>query len=861
MYAWRRAPPTGVGDLMTLTLVLDDQSDSRGLLRTVLEYVGHDVLDASTGDEALALVASHSPDLVISDIVMPRMDGHEFVRLLRSKPRIRQPAVIFCTATFLSDEAREVARQCGVTHVITKPAEPEEILRVTTAALNTPVAPLPPPSPEAERGHLRTLNHKLVEKMSELDSANRDALRVSLEVERRAGQQAAVAALGQKALAGVTAEELFEEAVAKIMDGLECDVADILELQDDGKMFVVRSVQDATGSVLVNSTAGPDSQPAYTLEVDEPVVSEDLREETRFRPTPAVLESGAVTSASVPIGGPRGRFGVVAAIFRHRHTLSASDMDFLQAMANSLGAALARLEGEARGRDLAAIVENSTDSIISTDLLGRITSWNRAATDIFGWSEKEALGQPITLVVPRATWSTQQMQIETVLSGQSIRNRELRGQRKDGAELTVAITLFPIIGPDGAVVGTAAIGRDVTGAVLLRDQAVVLESRLRQTERMEAVGQLAGGVAHDFNNMLAVIINYAEFLIAGLSEGSLRDDAYEIQRAAERAAGLTRQLLVFSRREVVKPSLVDLNGIVEGARSLLTHSLGEHVELETECLNGLWPVEADPGQLEQVLVNLAVNSRDAMPEGGSLTITTTNRSLRAGSVPPLPAGRYVSLAVTDSGWGMSEEEMEHAFEPFFTTKAKGQGTGLGLATAYGAVERAGGHIDLRSNVGTGTTVTILLPACEGLQRQRPEEIVVPGARTPAGTTVLVVEDEPEVRGLIRRILSGHGYDVLAAPGPVEAIAMTRDRRDARIDLVLTDVVMPKMNGPELIVALRQLRPEIPALFMSGYTDDATVVEGVRDAAIAFLEKPFHAADLLAAVEDAVMAGALVSAGP
>ncbi|MFL5953636.1 MAG: response regulator [Gaiellaceae bacterium] len=842
---------------MTLTLVLDDQADSRALLRTVLEHAGHQVIEASSGDEALEMAVARSPDLIVSDILMPQMDGYEFVRRLRSSTKIRQPAVIFCTGTFRADEASEIGRQCGVAHVIAKPAPPEEILRVAEHALATPFAAPPPASPDAERVRLRALNHKLVEKMSELDSARNDIVRVSKDVERRARQQAAVAALGQKALAGGSSRELFEEAVEKVIDGVEADAAAILELLDGGESLIVSAATVMKGVVPGQTTtpASNGSQAGYTLMVGAPVVSENLPLETRFRSNPVLLQLGVVASASAPIMGPRGAFGVVIAHFHSAHSVSATDVDFLQAIANGLGSAMARIEAEARSRELAAIVENSTDSVISTDLDGRITSWNRAATDIFGWAEEEAIGEPISIIVPPAALSAQRLMIESVVSGQSVRNRELPVVRKDGRELTAALTLFPVTGPLGEVVGTGGITRDVTEAVALREQAAALGLRLRQAERLEAVGQLAGGVAHDFNNMLAVIINYAEFVIAEIGDDALRDDVQEIKLAAERAAGLTRQLLVFSRREVLKPELVDLNEIVDEARSLLTRTLGEHIELETNCEPSLWTVEADRGQFEQVLVNLAVNSRYAMREGGVLGITTKNVTLdNAGSLPLHP-GRYVGIEVRDTGCGMNDEQLEHAFEPFFTTKPRGLGTGLGLSSAYGAIHHAGGHIELRSVVSEGTTVAIWLPASDEPPARRSEEFQIVDTYDAAGTTVLVVEDAPEVRRLVARILATRGYAVLTAPGPLEAISIAAEH-DTAIDLLLTDVVMPKMLGPELAARLHERRPGLRVLFMSGYTDDEMMVEGVRNADIAFLEKPFHAGDLLAAVGAALTARAV-----
>ena len=372
-----------------------------------------------------------------------------------------------------------------------------------------------------------------------------------------------------------------------------------------------------------------------------------------------------------------------------------------------------------------------------------------------------------------------------------------------------------------------------------------LEMQLLQAQKMEAVGQLAGGVAHDFNNVLTAIGGYAELLRDDLpGEDTRRHDVEEILRATERAATLTRQLLAFSRRQVLAPRVLDLNGVVAGIDNMLRRLIGADVALKTALAPDLGAVRADPGQLEQVIMNLIVNARDAMPRGGKLTIETANAELDQSyalehrAVAP---GPYVMLAVSDTGVGMDAATQARIFEPFFTTKEKGKGTGLGLATVYGIVKQSGGNIWLYSEPGRGTTFKIYLPRVD----QAPEQLAAaPAVReTPRGTeTVLLVEDDDAVRTLTRKMLAAHGYTVLAAGGGAEALELAAGHTGP-IHLLVTDVVLPGMSGRDLAARFRSGRPGVKVLYTSGYTDEAIVHHGILDAGIAFLQKPFTSTTL------------------
>ena len=363
-----------------------------------------------------------------------------------------------------------------------------------------------------------------------------------------------------------------------------------------------------------------------------------------------------------------------------------------------------------------------------------------------------------------------------------------------------------------------------------------LEAHVRQTQRLEALGRLAGGIAHDFNNILSVILSYSTILLAELAEGgSASEDVKEIHAAGERAARLTRQLLAFSRRQVLEPRIVDLNEVVQGMEKMTRRLLGEDIVLELALCPTLGKVKVDVGQIEQVLLNLALNARDAMPSGGTLTIATDNVMARvvAAADEAVPA---VTLSVSDTGSGMDEATRQRAFEPFFTTKAKGKGTGLGLATVFGVVEQSGGRISVVSEVGQGAKFVIYLPRCDDPPPMPRTSMHPQRLHSPVSATILVVEDEAQVRKLIRAVLVGAGYRVLDAASPLEALHQS-EQFNEQIQLLVTDVVMPTMNGRELFERLAQTRQQTKVLYLSGYTEEAIAQHGVLDSRIALLQKP------------------------
>jgi len=496
---------------------------------------------------------------------------------------------------------------------------------------------------------------------------------------------------------------------------------------------------------------------------------------------------------------------------------------------------------------LATVVEQGAEAIVITDVDGAIQYVNPAFERITGYSRLEVLGRnPRILSSGRHEADFYRRLWETLKRGEAWSGHFIN-RRKDGTLYRQEGTISPVRDASGKTAYYVGVGRDVT-------RELELESQLRQAQKMEAVGQLAGGVAHDFNNLLTAILGNSELLLSDLDlDDRVRDFAAEIRDAGERAAALTRQLLAFSRRQVVQPELLDVNLVVEEITGMIRRILGAGVSVITELDEGVGAVRADRTQIEQIMVNLAVNARDAMPEGGVITIRTAEAEVKDATdlhIPVAP-GRYVTLSVSDAGTGIDESTLARIFEPFFTTKERGKGTGLGLSTVYGIVRSNSGSIAVDSQPGRGSTFTVYLPRAADEPLAEPAASAAPAAETVSGT-VMVVDDEDSVRTVIVRTLERAGYQVLSAADPQAALRLN-ERHPQRIDLLIVDVVLPGISGFDLAERVRARRPDTPLLFISGLSDES-VGERLRESGAAILNKPFSREALLRRVRETLVSG-------
>jgi PAS domain S-box-containing protein len=497
---------------------------------------------------------------------------------------------------------------------------------------------------------------------------------------------------------------------------------------------------------------------------------------------------------------------------------------------------------ERRFRDL---LESASIAGVIVDAAGKVTFCNDALLQSTGRTREEVLGSHAFRNVLPEDLSRVQQVFETVKGTGGGARVDCRFHTRDGRVRTYDWSISPLRAADGQIVGATALGVDVT-------EQRAMEEQQRYAQKMESLGRVAGGIAHDFNNLLTVINGYGDLALSQINpHDPLFAPLSQMRKAGQRAADLTGQLLAFGRKQVLQTRTFSLNSVVRESGELLARLLGDHIHFECRLADDLYPVQADFGQLHQVLINLVMNARDAMPQGGRLSLESRNVELEEGEVRGLPPGPYVELIVDDTGCGMSEVVKDRIFEPFFTTKEPGKGTGLGLSTAYGIIQQSGGHISVEATVGKGSCFRVLLPACQSAE---PEAVVEDPTPCGGSETVLLVEDHDDVRDFVRSALEMYGYAVLVAANPDEALAIAASH-SAPIHLLVADVMMPIMRGPELVLRVLRRHPETRVLYISGYSDDALVQEGVSGKGAAFLQKPFSPDRLAAKVKE------LLSTGP
>jgi len=830
---------------MATILIVDDRESNRELLATLLAYRNHRTIEAADGLEGLERARADRPDLIITDILMPTMDGYEFTRRLRAEAEVATVPVVFYSAHYLMQEANALAAKCGVEYVLAKPAEPEEVLRIVDAALGLAPTTIPPtPVEEFDREHIRVLTDKLSQQAGEVGN-----LSARLEALIDVGHE-----LNVTENPSVLVERYCQ--AARDVIGAACSAACVLDENGQVARRYCSTGVDPSDPTTPCPSCGLGG-PVLALVIDRAAKRGRHEAHTGAACTEAIgqLESYLV----VPILTRNRTYGWLglgnklgAAEFR------AEDERLLTTLAAQLavGYENSRLFEELKQRaeqlehevverraseeKYRMVMEQASDGIIIADRNGQFLDANPRMLELLDYSREEFLRKSMGEIIASDDLARDPLNIGELQTGKVTR-KERKFVRRDGrtVEVEIGITVLS----DGRL---QEIVRDVS-------ERKRLEMQLRQSQKLEAVGRLAGGVAHDFNNLLTVILGHSDMVLSAMDpQDSRRRDIEDVRDAGARAAVLTNQLLAFSRKQVLQPKIINVNSAVGSLTKMLSRLIHSNIELVTRCETDIWLAKVDPGQLDQVILNLVLNARDAMPLGGRLVLETSNHRIEGQQLtdhPEVPAGDYVMLAVSDTGSGMDAETRSHLFEPFFTTKSLGKGTGLGLSTVYGIVRQSGGYIWVYSEPNRGTIVKVYLPrAAERAEPAKPRNEYQP---LPLGTeTVLLAEDDERVRRLTTSVLGQLGYTVLEAADGDEALEIAR-HYDGEIHLLFTDIVMPKKCGNEIAEQIRRDRPQLKILFSSGYTGDVVAQQGALDPSIPFLQKPFTPRTLAVKMREAL----------
>ncbi len=681
-------------------------------------------------------------------------------------------------------------------------------------------------------GELGSLAEKFDELAASLQQREQERNLAEQKLRDQAHQQTIVAALGQCALTNDNLDALFLQGALLTGQMLSLEYAAVFQRLPDGRLLMLAGSgwkSEAAGQAFFfNET---DSQAGFSAHTGEVTVVSDMAAQSRFKPHPLLTEHGVVSGVTAAIPTRGQPFGVLAVFSTNRREFSSEEIQFLLAAANTIGMAAERKRAETAMQKLAAFVKEDPNPTLELDGAGAVNYFNAAAQQL-----TLALGKSHPREILPENFG--EIAASCLQTGRSKADLETRiGNR------TFAWTLHPV--KTGNVVH--CYGEELT-------QRLSLEEQLRQSQKMDSIGQLAAGVAHDFNNMLTIIQGHSSRLLADAQlSPTVQDAVLAVHAAAERAAGLTRQLLMFTRKSVMQPRPLDLRQVVGNINKMLCRMLGETISLQFNPPAQLPNIYGDPGMIEQVLMNLAVNARDAMSGGGTLSIRLDEFCAEQNYLdghPEARAGRFVRLQVSDTGCGMSDAVRARIFEPFFTTKEVGKGTGLGLATVFGIVKQHSGWIEVKSEVGQGSTFTIYFPVCEAAL---PEETHKPAAKpVPSGSeTILVVEDELVLREMARDFLAECGYRVLEAGSGQDAIRIWQQQRNA-IKLLLTDMKMPEgISGLELAEYMLQEQPRLRVIFTSGYSDDVVRPEFLARTGSRFLAKPYTYAELTQIVRESL----------
>ena len=845
-----------VTDAGVRILIVEDSPTQAEQLTYLLEENGYRVTAAATGTQALVAARREKPALILSDIVMPEMDGYAFCKAVKSDDQLKDVPVILMTSL---SSAGDVVKglQCGADNFIRKPYEDKYLLaRINYALTNRTLR-----STEklqigvhillgGER-HFITADRQQI--LDLLISTYEEAVHLNEDLKAREEQLAranrTLAGLYRiaKTLNTATSEQEVVEQVLERAIELPGVQAGWIILREGDAAFRLAGARGLPPALHAPGAMEGDCLCRRRLLSGELSQVANIQECERLQKAQGDTR-GLRCHASIPLWVGDRTVGLMNLVGSQEGLFRDEELQVLNGIGNQIALALARtqlhaeLERRVEERTAAlqrseeryrTLTESAEDVIFVLDREARVEYINTAGASHFGAPSDRIVGRRLSDLFPADVAEPLGANVDRVYgTGKSVRteDRLLLQNREQWFDMR----LVPIKEQHETFRTIFGIGRNITEQRRLTQQ-------FQQAQKMEAVGQLAGGVAHDFNNLLSAILGYSELLLEEMSEDDRRrQDLEQIQKAGRSAELLTRQLLAFSRKQILEPVVLDLNDIVGNVDRMVRRLIGENIKVIARLDPELGRVKADAGQIEQIIVNLAVNARDAMPEGGTLTIETANVDLDehyAHTHPSTIPGRHVMLAVSDTGTGMDEQTQSHLFEPFFTTKEKGKGTGLGLATVYGIVKQSGGSIWVYSEPGHGTSFKIYLSRVEGAAAGPPVAARL-SVRTPTGTeTVLLVEDHDGLRALARKILERYAYIVLEAANGDEALRIGESHHGT-IHLLLTDVVMPGMSGHALADRLSVLRPAMRCLYTSGYTDDAIVHHGVLAAGTAFLQKPY-----------------------
>ncbi|HLZ49546.1 MAG TPA: response regulator [Candidatus Acidoferrum sp.] len=828
---------------MAKILIVDDDKNNRQLFVCLLTPFGHQVMEAGDGKEGLEQAQLKKPDLIISDILMPTMNGYEFVSALRKCPTLGKVPIIFHSATFLDRETRSLGATCGVSLFISKPCEPEKALAIVQEALGLEIQrPTATAPTQTKEDAIPLLINAFYEKGKQLDHVSMRLaclLELGLDLAHsdgldrlmdKAGNAARkIVGANYSAIGILAGDGLHLRAFA--LFGVDLEVtAKFVHPVFDGPIF-----KEIVSERKARRAFSPFGQPAG---VELPVYHPPVR---NFLGVP--LEVGNRVYGWIYVAD---KIAALEFTDEDSHILAALAAQSALAFENAdrfrtIEEHTRQLETEIEERKRAedrfhALVETAPTAIVIADEKGRIVEMNAQALSMFGYARGELIGKTVETLLPERFRHSHQGHRTGYMKKPHARpmgvGMELLASRKDGTEFPVEISLGPLVTREGVLVSSTIV--DITA----RKQ---MEQQFRLSQRMEAIGKLAGGVAHDFNNLLTVILGSTDVLLeTHPPEHSARRKLELIRQAGCSAADLTRQLLAFSRQQMLQPRVLELKEIVNRTKDLLARLIGDDISLTVSVEPSLGCICADPGQIEQVLLNLAVNARDAMPKGGRLSIEARNTDLdesyKQEHQQVIP-GQYVMIAVQDSGCGMDRKTQARIFDPFFTTKELGKGTGLGLATVYGIVKQSGGYIWVYSEVGRGTAFKVYLPRVEPsgqtLAPKESDKSSVHGSET-----ILLAEDSDSLREMARDYLESIGYTVIEATSGKDALQRARDF-EGPIHLLLTDVVMAEMCGSELAEQLLALRPGVKVIFTSGYTNDAIAHQGVLEPGVVFIQKPYR----------------------